>query len=199
MVKENFKLRFAAIKDANKLLNIYAPYVKNTDTALSDVSFEYTVPGAVEFSERIRDISARFPYIILEVDEKIVGYAYAHAYKERAAYQWSVETTIYLALAERGKGYGRILYNTLEKILKLMGVTNLYACIAGDNEASIKMHEAMGYKVNGTFKQCAFKNGHWLDMVWMEKMLEEHRAAPDFVKSIHDLDEAELKIILEEI
>lgn len=199
MEMENLKLRFATKHDANKLLNIYAPYVKNEDSNLSDVSFEYVVPGAVEFAGRIRDIGEKYPYIVLERDGVIVGYSYAHPYIQRAAYQWSAETTIYIALEERQKGYGWILYNALERLLILMGITNVYACIAGNNEDSIQMHTALHYKLNGEFKQCAFKNGHWLDMVWMEKVLQEHKPEPEFIKSIKDVDPFQIELIFEDM
>lgn len=188
MASKNLRLRFATVKDANKLLNIYAPFVKNADFSKSDVSFEYTVPGSVEFSERIKDISSKYPYLVLEEDDIIVGYAYAHPYIARAAYQWSAEATIYLGPAGQGKGYGRILYTALEKLLLLQGITNLYACITKSNEHSVKMHEAMGYKINGVFTKCGFKNGHWLDMVWMEKILQEHKSEPGLLKLIKDID-----------
>ncbi len=193
---DKVKLRFAEQKDAERLLEIYAPYVENEDWSYSDVSFEYITPSLEEFRGRITAISKDFPYIVLEKDGKILGYAYAHPYIQRAAYQWSAEVTIYLCTEGHGKGYGTLLYKALEEMLKLQGITNLYACIAYDNEASISFHGARGYAINGVFKQCAFKNGHWLDMVWMEKNLQEHKAAAELILTIDQIDNDLLEEIL---
>ena len=190
-------LRFAQPADAAVLLKIYTPFVENEDSNLSDVSFEFVAPSVEEFAERIRTISADFPYLVLEENGQAIGYAYAHPYAQRAAYQWSVEVTVYLEPRGQGKGYGAILYRTLEKLLALQGVTNLYACITKSNEHSVKMHESLGYKLNGVFTQCAFKHGHWLDMVWLEKQLQEHVPKPELIKPIGKIDRGLLQSILE--
>ncbi|MDO5148520.1 MAG: GNAT family N-acetyltransferase [Oscillospiraceae bacterium] len=164
-------------EDAAKLLEIYAPYVKETA-----VSFEYTVPSVEEFSERIRKISARYPYI-KAVDNKgeILGYAYAGTFKTRCAYNWSVETTIYVRKNYRQSGIGRVLYEILEKSLQAMGVLNLNACIAYTPDPdehltndSMLFHQKLGYELVGTFHKCGYKFNKWYDMIWMEKMIGKH-------------------------
>lgn len=162
--------------DVEELLDIYTPYVK--DTA---ISFEYVVPGVQEFQDRISSISAKYPYIKAVEDGKILGYAYAGSFKGRAAYDWSVETTIYVRQECRRKGVGRKLYEALEASLKDMGVLNMNACIASPTKEgpyltddSIRFHERMGFKVVGTFHDSGYKFNQWFDMIWMEKMLGGH-------------------------
>lgn len=198
MAGHNLKLRLASLEDAQELLNIYTPFVESEDRNVSDVSFEFVAPSVEEFRERIHNISSSFPYIIIEQDGRALGYAYAHPYILREAYQWCAEVTIYLAPEGQGKGYGRILYETLEKLLILQGVTNTYACITKSNTHSVMMHAAMGYKINGEFSNCGFKHGHWLDMVWMEKIIQEHPVEPEPLLSFTSLDKNKVLEILEQ-
>ena len=117
-------IRNATIEDAERLLEIYAYYVK--DTA---ITFEYDVPSLEEFRNRIAGTLKKYPYLVLEDDGIIQGYAYAGAFVGRAAYDRSCEMTIYLDHSSKGRGYGRALYEALEQALKDMGILNLYACI----------------------------------------------------------------------
>ncbi len=181
------KIERVTVSDARELLDIYAPYV--TDTA---ITFEYEVPSLEEFENRIKNISAKFPYIKAVDDEgQIVGYAYAGTFKGRSAYDWSVETTIYLKQDCKRKGYGTKLYEALEKSLKQMGIINVNACISYLREGrtdehltndSMHFHERKGYKLVGTFHDCGYKFGTWYDMIWMEKMLGPHIDEPSPVK-----------------
>lgn len=182
-----YTLRLAKLADTAELLAIYAPFVASSDRALSDVSFEYEVPSVEEFTERIKNISADYPYIVCENDGRLLGYVYAHPYIQRAAYQWGAEVTIYLAPEGQGRGLGKVMYAALENILRLQGVVVTYACITASNEHSVKMHEACGYKIIGTFNNTGFKHGHWLDMVWMEKVIAEHPKQPELLKKIGEL------------
>ena len=199
---DNVQLRLAKSEDAEQLLAIYSPYVESSDSRLSNVSFEYVAPSVAEFRERIENISAAFPYLVIEENGVAVGYAYAHPFIARFAYQWSAEVTIYLAPEGQHKGFGTLLYKALDKLLLLQGIVNLYACIAGDNEASIGFHKAQGYYINGTCSQCAYKNNMWLDMLWMEKKLP-HPHKPELIKSIKDIPKARvlqvLQTVLEEV
>lgn len=193
---QNYKLRLAKESDAKALLAIYAPFVASEDRTLSDVSFEYDVPSEAEFASRIADISAKYPYIVCEYGGELIGYVYAHPYIQRAAYQWGAEVTIYLAPAGQGVGLGRVMYGVLEKLLRLQGVLTTYACITKSNEHSVKMHEALGYKIIGTFNNTGFKHGHWLDMVWLEKHLAELPAQPAPIKSIKEIAQEQIDEIL---
>ena len=169
-------IRTASETDAERLLEIYAYYV--TYTA---VSFEYDVPSAEEFRERMASIMKKYPYLVLEDDGAVVGYSYARAFVGRAAYDHSCEVTIYLDHNQRRKGYGRKLYEALEEQLKPLGILNLYACI-GDplvedeylTRDSERFHRSMGYVKVGEFHKCGYKFGRWYNMIWMEKILGDH-------------------------
>ncbi|MCP0887285.1 N-acetyltransferase family protein [Ligilactobacillus sp. WILCCON 0076] len=173
----SFSFRIAKKTDAQALLDIYAPYVENTA-----ITLETNVPSLSEFSTRIYTILKKYPYIVAEQNEKIVGYAYVSAFKERAAYDWSVETSIYLAQNIRHQGLGTQLYNLLEKICQAQNITNMNACVtyprtANDpyvTQASILFHENRGFKLNAHFHNCANKFNRWYDMVWLEKSLLPH-------------------------
>lgn len=169
-------LRYAVPEDAEKLLEIYSYYVLHTA-----ISFEYTVPSAEEFRNRILNTLKTYPYLVLEAEGEIVGYCYSGPFKTRDAYRYSVENSIYLKNGMQKRGYGKILLNALEKELSARGFTNSNACIAyteaGDeflDNNSMEFHEHMGYRLVGTFHKCAYKFGRWYDMIWMEKFVGEH-------------------------
>ena len=109
-----------------------------------------------------------------------------------------MEVTIYLAPAGQGKGLGRLLYETMEKLLCLQGVTMAYSCITVGNDHSIKMHEALGYRLIGTFTNSGYKNGQWLDTVWLEKQLKPCPKQPDNIKSWRELDPDAVAAVLTE-
>ena len=166
-------IRSATENDAKRLLEIYAYYVE--DTA---ISFEYEVPDLNEFRSRIIHTLEKYPYLVLEEDGVIRGYAYAGVFKGRAAYDHCCEVTIYLDRDSKGKGYGRALYEKLEEALEKKGVINLYACIADPIEEdeyltrnSEQFHRHMGYSRVGEFHKCGYKFGRWYNMIWMEKII----------------------------
>lgn len=168
------KIRDAEAADAERLLEIYDYYVKNTA-----ITFEYDTPSLAEFTARMEKTMKRYPYLVVEKDGRIMGYAYAGIFKDRAAYDWSCETTIYLDPEERKNGLGRLLYEALEERLKAMGIRNLYACIGYPEEEdeyltknSAEFHEHLGYTKVGEFHRCGCKFGRWYHMIWMEKLLE---------------------------
>lgn len=175
------QIRVATEEDAEELLQIYRPYVEETV-----ITFEYEVPSAEEFRQRITHTLEKYPYLVAEKEGRIVGYAYASAFKERAAYDWAVETTIYLAKRSRKKGIGRNIYNALEDALRMQHILNLNACIGYPEvedeyltKNSADFHAHLGYRLVGEFKQCGYKFGRWYNMVWMEKMTGEHGEKPE--------------------
>lgn len=179
--KENVKIRTAKPEDAKQLLNIYAPYVLNTA-----ITFEYEVPTIEEFQKRINRTLEKYPYIVAECNDEIVGYAYTGAFKPRAAYSWSVETTVYVRDDMERCGIGKALYRELERISALQHINNMNACIAYPEiedeyltKNSPKFHEQMGYTVVGEFHKCGYKFGRWYNMVWMEKLIGSHADTPE--------------------
>ncbi|NCB30314.1 MAG: GNAT family N-acetyltransferase [Clostridia bacterium] len=147
-------VRLATEADAEALLTIYVPYVRETG-----ISFEYIPPTAEEFRGRIRDTLSAYPFLVAEGEAGIVGYAYASRFQTRAAYGWSAETSVYIAQDARRGGTGRILYEALLALLCRQGVQNVYACIACPNEPSVAFHEAMGFVLKARFSQCGYKLG----------------------------------------
>ena len=173
----NLKIRYATVDDAQKLLEIYAYYVEKTA-----VSFELKVPSLANFRARISKTLKKFPYLVAEIENKIVGYAYAHEFVGRDAYKFSAELTIYLDKNFRGQGIGKRLYVELEEILKSQGFLNLYACVGWIDEEdnflnhdSPNFHSHLGFKTVGKFSKCGYKFNRWYDMIWMEKIIGTHK------------------------
>ena len=178
---KNTVIRMAEIEDAAAILEIYAGYVKNTP-----ITFEYEVPSVEEFRQRIANIMQRYPYLVATNEEEIIGYAYASAFKNRAAYDWAVETSVYVKKETHGYGVGKKLYEALEEILKKQNIINLNACISFPNPDSVAFHEKMGYRTVAHFTKCGYKMGVWYDMIWMEKMLGDHVKEPKPVINIKE-------------
>ncbi len=174
-------IRNAQIEDAKALLDIYGEYVRNTA-----ISFEYEIPTIQEFVNRMETIQERYPYFVASKldhngNEEILGYAYASVFKPRAAYDWSVEITIYVHVGHKGQGIGKKLLLQLEESLKKQGILNINACIAYTEEkdqhldqTSVKFHEHMGFRKVAHFTKCGYKYHTWYDMIWMEKIVGEH-------------------------
>ena len=177
-------IRNAELKDAERILEIYSYYVKNTA-----ITFEYDVPSLEEFKGRMEKVMEKYPYLVIEKDGIIQGYAYAGAFVGRAAYDWSCEMTVYLDYTAKKCGLGRLIYEALENELKKMGILNLYACIGypeKDDEYlttnSADFHEHLGFTKVGEFHKCGFKFGRWYNMIWMEKIIGDHlEKQPPFI------------------
>ena len=159
-------IRIATQADLSQILAIYAPYVENTTA-----SFEYEAPSMEAFRARFLEITRQFPWLVWEEEGTILGYAYACAPFERAAYRWCAEPSIYLMPQAQGKGIGKKLYKALEEILTAQGYRLSYAIITSENEVSLAFHRAMGYKETAQFPGCGYKFGRWLGVTWMEKSL----------------------------
>ena len=192
MKNNEINIRIATVNDAEKLLKIYTPYVEQTA-----ITFEYDVPSIEEFTDRIRNVLKKYPYLVAEQDGEILGYAYVSSFKSRAAYAWGVETSIYVEQQAKKKGIGGKLHLALENILKEQGILNMNACIAYPQEEdeyltknSVEFHTHLGYRFVGEFHQCGYKFDRWYNMVWMEKLIGEHhkgQAAPKTFDEIRDI------------
>ncbi|MGX7204639.1 N-acetyltransferase family protein [Enterococcus pingfangensis] len=160
------EVRLATPADATALVAIYAPYVEETT-----ITFDYDVPSAAAFVQNIAETVDTYPYFVAEDEGEILGYAYAHPYKNRAAYDWSVEVSVYVDRTKRGNGTGKILYRALEAALKKQNVAILTACITGGNQASIHFHTKLGYQEVANFPKIGYKFDQWLDVIWLQKFL----------------------------
>lgn len=190
--KDDLVFRFAAENDAEKILEIYKPYVENTT-----ITFEYNVPTIEEFRERIREILKDYPYIVCEYGNEIVGYAYAHRIWSRAAYQWDAELSIYTNEKYAGNGIGKKLYGILLEILKLQNVVNVYGLVTYPNKSSEKLHNYFGFKKVAFFENVGFKFGKWIAVTWFEKAINPYFENPESIKRISEIDESEIKKILD--
>ena len=149
--------------DAKQITDIYNIYILNTT-----VSFETEPLTVAQMEQRISQISTYYPYFVWEEENKILGYAYVHQWKERAAYRDTVETTIYLAPNSKNKGIGTMLMKQLINECKAQNYRMLIACITGDNIASIEFHKKIGFTEVSHFHNVGKKFGRWLDVVDME-------------------------------
>ena len=175
-------IRSATLADIPRILEIYAPYVERTA-----VSFEYVVPTLAEFTERFLSITAQFPWLVWEQDGTVLGYAYASRPFERAAYQWSASTSVYLCPEACGNGIGRQLYTVLEDMLQRQGYRKVYAIVTTGNDGSVAFHRAIGYRHVATLPDCAYKDGAWYGIVWMEKDLNERDIPPTPPLSVREV------------
>ncbi|RKW58814.1 MAG: GNAT family N-acetyltransferase [Lachnospiraceae bacterium] len=189
MKTNNMSIRTVRPEDAKNLLDIYAYYVEETA-----ISFETEVPSVEEFKIRIEEILKSYPYIVACDNDELLGYAYLHPFVGRKAYELSAETTIYLNPVKKKMGIGKKLYSVLEDIAKAQNIINLYSCIGYVdvedeylNNNSVEFHEHMGYRMVGKFENCGHKFGRWYHMVWMEKIIGEHKEIPKFI-SFEDID-----------
>ena len=180
-------IRFAMPADAGRILEIYAPYI--TDTV---ISFEYDVPSLANFTARVERISGKYPYIVYERDGVVVGYAYASPYIERAAYDYTVDLSVYVDAAYCGQNIGECLYASLLDILAKQGFYNAYACITATNRNSLNFHKRMGFTDAGTHPLAGFKHGKWLDVCWYYKRLQADTNPPQPLKQISSFNNGDL-------
>jgi L-amino acid N-acyltransferase YncA len=179
---ERLRFRFAEDHDAAAVQAIYAPYCES-----SVVSFETKAPSVEEIGQRIRKISEQFPWIVGEFDHRVLGYAYGSRHSERAAYQWSVDATIYVSPLAQRTGLGRGLYTSLFQILALQGYYKAYAGITLPNPASVGLHEAMSFKPVGIYRGVGYKLGGWHDVGWWQLSLQPESEEPAPPRSIREI------------
>jgi phosphinothricin acetyltransferase len=171
---DSSRIRPAVPKDAAPCLDIYAPIVRETPT-----SFETQLPAAEEFAGRIRETIRDYPWLVAETEEStpaLAGFAYGRRHRERVAYQWSVEVSVYISDGHRRQGVGRALYAELLDILKRQGYFNAYAIITLPNAASVLFHESMGFEPVGVYRKAGYKLGRWHDVGWWSLRLRDSDA-----------------------
>ena len=175
-------LRYASPADAAGILDIYAPYIR--DTA---ITFEYTVPSLPEFQQRIQMIQKRFPYFVCEEDHQLLGYAYASSHHERAAYAWNAELSVYVRLQCQRRGIAGALCRSVIEALRLLGYRSLYSRITVPNPASLALHHSLGFQEEGRYAATGFKLGQWRDMAELSLILAPRQGEPEPVRPISAL------------
>jgi L-amino acid N-acyltransferase YncA len=187
-------IRLATIEDSAEILGIYKPFITGTT-----ITFEYEIPSLDEFEDRMENIQSIYPWFVCEIDNNVVGYAYASKFNERAAYDWSVDFSIYINPEYHRRNIGKALYHALLETLKLQGFCNAYALITSPNIKSECMHKSLGFKEVGLCKNVGYKMGKWLGVRWFELQFAEHDEKPYKPKSIDKVKETkEFMKILEE-
>lgn len=161
-------LRTATETDAEEITAIYAPIVQQTS-----ISFELEAPTVDQMRERISKTRPELPWLVSEDEQgRVNGYVYASKHRERAAYQWSVDTTAYLREDARGQGLGKRMYHELKRELIKLGYCQAFAGIALPNAASVALHESVGFEALGVYRKVGFKNGQWHDVGWWQCNLQ---------------------------
>lgn len=183
-------IRRAELSDAPTLLALYAPYVNTS------ITFETNVPTLAEFEKRITTISARYPYLVAEIDGHIVGYAYAHEFKERAAYQWGSELSIYLDEQVHARGLGKKMYKALIEILRLQNIHTVYGIVTLPNEKSQRLHESLDFSLAGIMHKSGYKLGAWRDVAWYERAIAPYENSPQPFKPLSEISARALENIL---
>ena len=166
-------IRLATEADAARMLEIYAPIVRETV-----ISFEEEPPSLEEFRGRIRAVLERMPWLVCVKDDAVAGYAYATPFRARAGYRWTAELTVYVASSHHRRGVGRALYAALLGCLAAQGYRTAVAIIALPNPASIELHRSMGFHRTGVLENIGYKHDKWIDDDVWQLDLQPKRAAP---------------------
>jgi L-amino acid N-acyltransferase YncA len=179
------RLRLAEAGDAAQIAAIYAPFCLETA-----ISFETTAPDEATMRERIRTLIQRYPWLVaVSGTGDVLGYAYAGKHRERAAYRWSVDFTAYLAPEAKRRGIGTELYRALVKVCQALGYYRAFAGITLPNEASVRLHEKIGFQPIGVYRRVGFKLGKWHDVGWWSLDLLPEGEAPREPRSISEIAE----------
>jgi len=185
-------IRLATPTDAVSMLAIYAPYIRNTS-----ITFETGVPPVSVFANRIRSYLENWPWLVYEKNGQVVGYAYASRYRERVAYQWSVECSVYVHEDHLRSGIASALYTSLFSILKKQGFTTVYAVINLPNDRSVAFHESMGFTYFATYVKVGYKLGKWKDVGWWQLQLNDYLPEPPVPIKLSEMGLEVLKVLLD--
>ncbi|MBL7732173.1 MAG: N-acetyltransferase [Chitinophagaceae bacterium] len=175
--------RSATPADAAGILDIYAPYIRDTS-----FTFETEVPSEAAFADRISQYLRFCPWLVAEENGMVIGYAYASRYRERVAYQWSVECSVYIHDDHHRRGIARTLYKALFAILTRQGFRNVYAVINLPNPNSVALHEQLGFTYFATYEQVGYKLGQWKNVGWWRLILNEFGNEPAAPVALEDMD-----------
>ena len=186
-------IREANIKDSKQILDIYSPYILKTP-----ITFEYSIPTLEQFKKRVENTLEKYPYLVCEENNEIIGYAYAGAYKGRKAYDFTAELSIYIKEGYDKKGIGKNLYSALIDILKKKNLQILYACITIHKTlGSNQFHEKLGFKKIGFFEKSGYKDYNWYDTAWYSLEIGNFETNPKEIIPITKLSSLEKEKILQ--
>jgi L-amino acid N-acyltransferase YncA len=177
------KIRAANEADAGRILHIYRPYVEQTA-----ISFESEPPSQTEMAARIQKCLQKFPWIVCEINGEIAGYVYASTHREREAYQWTCECSVYIDEKFKGKGIGKTLYELLFDVLTLQGLVNVYAGITLPNDTSVRLHEKCGFEFFAGYDNIGYKLGKWHKVGWWRRQLHDYNMTPAPPLKFSELD-----------
>lgn len=178
-------IRIVKFEDTQAILDIYAPHVSEGTT-----SFEMTIPSHAQMWERISTYLNHAPWIVMEIDGDIAGYAYASEHRARAAYDWAIEVSVYVHPDHQRKGVGRKLYACLFELIKAQGYCTVIAGITMPNTPSEHIHQAMGFQLIGTYHKVGYKHGDWRDTRWYELDMNPNNSPPKPIISMAELDQS---------
>jgi L-amino acid N-acyltransferase YncA len=166
-------IRIATLQDAAAIVDIYAPIVRETA-----ISFELDPPTVAQMQQRIEDTLLQWPWLVCERQGEVLGYIYATRHRARAAYQWSVDVSVYIRAGQRRTGVGRALYTSLFELLAIQQVHNCYAGITLPNPGSVGLHEALGFQPVGVYRHVGYKLASWHDVGWWQLTLPTEKSNP---------------------
>jgi phosphinothricin acetyltransferase len=177
-------IRMAVEGDAKAIVDIYRPYILNTA-----ITFEYEEISVEDFIKRMKIVQEQFPWLVCEVDGEVVGYAYCAKFKERAAFAWDCECSVYIKESAHRMGIATALYTKLIELVKRQGYYNIYSLITYPHESSVALHKKFGFREVGIYKKTGYKMGQWWDLIVLEKQLRSFDDTPVMPKSIHEIND----------
>jgi len=183
----DIKIRLATPRDGEALLNIYKWYIENTA-----ITFETEVPSVEAFGQRIENTLSRFPWLVCEIDGVVAGYAYASKHRERAAYQWSADLSIYVNEKYHRRYIAKALYKVLEETLRLQGYYTVWAGVTTPNPKSEAFHTAYGFETVGVFENVGYKLGQWRGVKWFRYALADYQKEPIAPKAFPEVKDKEV-------
>ena len=179
-------IRLAEPRDAEAIHAIYAPVVR--DTA---ISFEWAVPTVDDMAGRLEAVtSSGYPWLVVERDGVVAGYAYASAFRTRKAYDWSTEVSVYVDPAQQGVGLGRGIYGCLLQILELQGYRSAYGVATAPNPSSEGLHRSMGFEQVGYLPRVGYKFERWHDVIYWRIALGLSEGAPAAIRPLAEVESA---------
>jgi len=184
---KELKIRIATAEDVTAILSIYEPYILNTA-----ITFEYEAVTKEAFLKRMETIQRQFPWLVCEIEGRVVGYAYCSRFKERAAFDWDCECSVYIEESAHRMGVATALYNRLFDLVKEQGYYTVYALITYSHGSSIALHKKFGFTEIGVYEKTGYKMEQWWDLLVMEKRLRSFEDIPVKPKSFHEIIDIEL-------